>query len=297
MRSLAGVLLLLAVAVAGAAASTDDFDERVMQEVAASLGPAGLAPLHLSNDTSPCETWAGVSCDTNCRVVAISAPGAGFNGTLPREARKLPTLQYLDVRDNKIIGPVPVAPFPELRRLHIDNNNFSSFPPGFLFFFPALEVVTMNNNNQSQPWMLRAAAPYLPNLRVLQASNASITRTLSLFLRNSSGFPKLAQVSLADNKLTGPVPAGFVSQTLRYLDLSNNMLTGFIEFLTNFVNIKGVRLDGNSFTGRLPDFNKLQKLRYLSVAQNQFTGYVPASLGELAGLKAVYLAGVRTKLT
>ncbi|TVU45583.1 hypothetical protein EJB05_05073, partial [Eragrostis curvula] len=180
MRSLVVVLFLLAVAVAGASGFTADFDERVMQEVAAALGPAGLAPLHWSNGTSPCDFLAGVTCDTNSRVVAVSAPGAGFNGTLPREVRKLPTLQYLDVRDNKINGPVPVAPFPELRRLHIDNNNFSSFPPGFLFFFPALEVLTMNNNSQSEPWMLRGAASRLPNLRVLQASNASITGTLSL---------------------------------------------------------------------------------------------------------------------
>ncbi|KAK3146404.1 hypothetical protein QOZ80_3BG0265630 [Eleusine coracana subsp. coracana] len=269
MRSIAAAVAVASVllAVAGGSVVTNRDDEHVLHVVAAALGPAGRS-LNWDNCTRPCQDWEGVSCNANGSVVGISARGAGFNGTLLEDAHYLRELHHLDLRDNDITGPLPDVPFLNLKTLHLDCNAFTAVPAGL----SAEREAASPTSTRSKP------------------TTPPITGTLSAFLRNGTAYANLVHVSLARNRLTGPVPATFVSKKLEHLDLSDNLLTGTIDFVINFPNIKILRLDGNSFAGQLPDFQRLKKLEILLLGQNQLTGLVPPSLMQLPNLAAVTLA-------
>jgi Leucine-rich repeat (LRR) protein len=152
-------------------------------------------------------------------VVSISAQGVDLNGTLPADIHHLSKLRFLDLRRNRIIGPLPQAPFPKLKTLLVDRNGFTSVPPNILVIMPMLATLSLNDNVELQEWELPAAQSPHSQLRVFEASNASVAGTLSLFLRNGSAHPNLVRLLLANNRLAGPVM--FASTMLRYLDLSH----------------------------------------------------------------------------
>jgi len=220
-------------------------------------------------------------------VVSISAQGVDLNVTLPSDIHHLSKLRFLDLRRNRITGPLPQALFPELKTLLVDRNSFTGVPPNILALMPMLTKLTLNDNVELKEWELPAARSPHSQLQVFEARNASVAGTLSLFLRSGSAHPNLVRLLLANNRLAGQVM--FSSTMLRYLDLSHNMLTGTIEFITGLPNVQELRLHDNAFTGVLPDFSKLWRLRVLTLSQNQFTGIVPVSLINHGGLTSVSL--------
>ncbi|KAH9313023.1 hypothetical protein KI387_028058, partial [Taxus chinensis] len=54
----------------------------------------------------PC-TWFHITCDNNGRVSRIDLAHSGLSGTLSPRIGDLPYLQYLDLSDNQLSGPVP----------------------------------------------------------------------------------------------------------------------------------------------------------------------------------------------
>ena len=129
---------------------------------------------------------------------------------------------------------------------------------------------------------------------------------------------RVTQLDLADNTLTGGIPAELGSLTsLERLYLNGNALTGGIPAelgsLTNLItlslngnelsgqipkelegltNLRELRLDDNTLTGEIPvelgNFTNLQDLR---LSNNTLTGGIPAELGNLASLVHLFLDG------
>ncbi|GLJ17334.1 hypothetical protein SUGI_0300990, partial [Cryptomeria japonica] len=61
--------------------------------------------------------------------------------------------------------------------------------------------------------------------------------------------------------------------------------------IMNCTKLQSLNLTKNSFSGTLPDFSPLKSLQILDVTNNNFTGEFPASVGNLAELTSLNLAG------
>ncbi len=105
---------------------------------------------------------------------------------------------------------------------------------------------------------------------------------------------RVNQLSLADNGLAGPIPAGLADlEYLERLDLSRNALTGPIPArLGNLTRLRRLFLGENGLSGPLPDaLGDLENLESLDLDRNALTGPIPARLGDLTGLTWLSLRG------
>ncbi|CAD6214817.1 unnamed protein product [Miscanthus lutarioriparius] len=103
---------------------------------------------------------------------------------------------------------------------------------------------------------------------------------------NSKGLfelPKLTQVELQDNLLTGNFPAviGAAAPNLGEISLSNNQLTGALPAsLGNFSGVQKLLLDQNAFSGAIPpEIGRLQQLSKADLSSNKFEEVCHRRLG------------------
>jgi Leucine-rich repeat (LRR) protein len=133
----------------------------------------------------------------------------------------------------------------------------------------------------------------LSNLLILELASNSLTGTIPPSLKNSS---LLGNIILGDNKLTGTIPDEIGQfSNLMGLALGGNRLSGGIpetlykynqSYLTTLdlgINMLGKTLPSN-FGETLPS------LVYLALNHNNFEGHIPASLGNISGLKSLELS-------
>ncbi|KAL3564751.1 hypothetical protein D5086_032797, partial [Populus alba] len=89
---------------------------------------------------------------------------------------------------------------------------------------------------------------------------------------------KLEILSIAVNRLTGPIPS-YLGKiiTLRGLNIQNNMFSGIVPpELGNLVNLENINLSANNLTGELPlALSNLTKLKELRLSSNNFIGRIP----------------------
>ena len=98
---------------------------------------------------------------------------------------------------------------------------------------------------------------------------------------------RVIQLSLADNGLAGPIPAGLGDLAyLQRLDLRGNDLTGPIPArLGNLTRLRELWLRENDLSGPVPDaLGNLESLRSLDLSLNGLTGPIPGAMGRLARL-------------
>ena len=107
---------------------------------------------------------------------------------------------------------------------------------------------------------------------------------------DSSG--RVTGLDLADNQLTGPMPAELGSlANLTLLRLSQNELTGAVPTgLGSLTNLERLSLSENQLTGPIPaELGSLTNLEVLYLYDNQLTGEIPSELGSLANLRLLSL--------
>ena len=105
---------------------------------------------------------------------------------------------------------------------------------------------------------------------------------------------RVNQLSLADNGLAGPIPAGLGDlEYLERLDLAGNALTGPIPArLGSLTRLTRLLLRENDLSGPLPDaLGSLENLASLDLAWNALTGPIPARFGNLTRLGWLSLRG------
>ena len=99
--------------------------------------------------------------------------------------------------------------------------------------------------------------------------------------------PYLEVVNLADNVLSGAIPADVADlSSLMTLDLSRNGLTGSIPSeLGGLSNVTTLNLSRNGLTGSIPTvLGNASSLTNLNLAGNGLTGSIPTELGDLPNL-------------
>ncbi|KAL5562451.1 hypothetical protein UlMin_032198 [Ulmus minor] len=182
-----------------------------------------------------------------------------FTGTIPKiNTEILPYLSDLDLSNNKLSGPFPteIISATYLRFLDLRFNKFYGAIPPELFNLD-LEIILLNNNNFGQQ---------LP-------SNVGSTPAL-LF-------------SVANNKLTGPIPQSIGLAThLVELVFLNNQLTGCLPPGIGLLkNLTLFDARGNKLTGPIPNsFSYSGKMETFNVNSNSLFGTIPEALCKMKNL-------------
>nr|QEZ88174.1 disease resistance family protein /LRR family protein 1 [Populus tomentosa] len=190
----------------------------------------------------------------------------------PQWLRNQNNFRKLDISKTRISDTIPNwfwnLSNSNLELLHLSHNNMSGILPDFSSKYSNLRNIDLSFNQFEGPLPL-----------------FSSDTTLTLFLSN--------------NKFSGPAsfPCNPGSGILGGLDLSNNMLTGWIpDCLMNFtslgiLNLASNNFSGNQLSGVIPiTMADLNFLAFLNLSNNHLRGRIPSST-QLQGFNASQFTG------
>ncbi|KAL2240344.1 LRR receptor-like serine/threonine-protein kinase RPK2 [Sesamum indicum] len=305
------------------AVRASDSDKSALLEFKASLSdPYGVLSSWNSNSPDHC-SWAGVSCDSDSRVVALSIAGGGNSLSCARIAQF--PLYGFGIRRScfgssskvKVLGQlsVAVAKLSELRNLSLPFNELRGQIPAEIWGMEKLEVLDLEGNLISGS--LPAYFSGLKNLKVLNLGFNEIFGGIPSSLSNCVG---LQVVNLAGNQVNGSIP-GFIGgfRDLRGLYLSFNLLSGSIpvEIGDNCGKLEHLDLSGNYLAESIPktvgncrglktlllysnlleevipsELGQLSQLEVLDLSRNNFGGAIPSELGNCTKLSVLVLSNL-----
>eukprot|EP01063_Lacrimia_lanifica_P009317 TRINITY_DN16311_c0_g1_i1.p1 TRINITY_DN16311_c0_g1~~TRINITY_DN16311_c0_g1_i1.p1 ORF type:complete len:1038 (+),score=276.41 TRINITY_DN16311_c0_g1_i1:51-3164(+) len=237
----------------------------------------------------------------------------GLQGSIGSGVKVMSKMSYLNVGGNLLNGPIPEfhpsAFTQENSNVHIQNNQFTNLPNSFFTSEVKVVEATKNRIGGKLPATLARAAK-LQFLYVggnsLQGDlpdglcqlNELITLDLSLnqftSLPACLALPKLQQLELFNNALSGPVPlASLCSMTaLKELQLQNNkQLTGNLtSCVAGWKDMETLVIELTSMGGVIPDeLFSLSKLKTLILSESRFEGEIPDKFDTLPDLQSVTL--------
>ncbi|XWS57240.1 hypothetical protein CRYUN_Cryun09bG0157400 [Craigia yunnanensis] len=202
-----------------------------------------------------------------------------FTGSIPSELTNLTELTYLNLMRNMLQGSVPssISRLKKLEFFYCDVNGLSGtvefdtflqlkLLKYLLLSFNNFYLISRNNTNVTSPQLVD-----------IELQNCHL-RGFPYFLRNQH---QLQLLDLSSNNIEGPIPncmSKVSIETLLFLDLSNNSLTGFDEFpvVLPWSNLRFLKLDSNILQGSLtvPPFSTT----FYSILNNSLTGEIPKLL-------------------
>ncbi|KAL4378019.1 hypothetical protein GQ457_02G006320 [Hibiscus cannabinus] len=279
--------------------------------------------------------WLG----TQTILTYLDLSSTNLTGQIPSSLQNLTQITYLYLSSNELSGQIPpwIGSLTKLTEIKFLENSLSGPVPESIFKLQNLELLFLQRNQLNGTLKLQSFLE-LKNLTQLQLSanylsllnNVGINgvlpkfRLLGLASCNLSEFPsflrgqdELEFLELAENKIHGQIPNWFWSvgkQTLRYLNLGFNSLTGFgnLPAILPWSSLDHLILDSNMFQGALPPpppsiitykvsnnmlsgeitpiFCNLSSLHVLDLSNNYIAGMLPPCLASLAdSLEVLYL--------
>lgn len=228
---------------------------------------------------------SGLSDLTNLTVLALQHNS--LQGGLPVGIERLRDLNCLALQSNKLSGPLPptIGGLRALTFLDLFKNNISGALPETIGNLLNLQFLGLGENKITKAIPSSLGALHLLNLLAIDSNflTGEIPQSLGglhsltfLYLHNNllegtlpffGDLSLLKKLSLAANKLTGPMINFTGLHDLSYLDLSVNLLSSSIS---------------SSLGG-------LTGLTYLDLSDNLLSGLLPPSLGDLTQLEGFYL--------
>ncbi|KAL6337695.1 hypothetical protein AAG906_037288 [Vitis piasezkii] len=201
-------------------------------------------------------------------LTQLRLSSCGLKGTFPEKIFQVPTLQILDLSNNKLLlGSLPE--FPQngsLETLVLPDTKFSGKVPNSIGNLKRLTRIELARCNFSGP---------IPN--------------------STANLAQLVYLDLSENKFSGPIPPFSLSKNLTRINLSHNYLTGPIpsSHCQVFSVLDTLDLSSNNLEGPIPvSVFDLHCLNILDLSSNKFNGTVELSsfqkLGNLSTLSLSY---------
>ncbi|GER56230.1 leucine-rich receptor-like protein kinase family protein [Striga asiatica] len=138
------------------------------------------------------------------------------------------------------------------------------------FQLKSLSIVSVEIGGPFPEWLQTQKA-----LAELDLSNCSIKGTLPQWLHSMN----LTHLILFQNQIDGPIPE--LASSLKYLDLSYNMVNGSIpDSLCQMKSLVVVEISMNQLSGNLPNcWSSLNSLYVAKMSSNRLSGPIPDSIG------------------
>ncbi|KAK3195886.1 hypothetical protein Dsin_027196 [Dipteronia sinensis] len=223
------------------------------------------------DDETPC-SWNGVTCTEignpgtpdMFRVTSLVLPNSQLLGSIAKDLCFIQHLRHLDLSNNFFNGSLPVSIFnsTELQVLSLSNNVISGQLPELIGEMKTLQVLNLSDN---------AFGGNLPqNLTDLKNLTAVSLRSNYFSGEIPSGFSSVGVLDLSSNLFNGSLPLDFGGDSLRYLNLSYNKISGFIspKFAKRIPQNASIDLSFNNLTGAIPDSLPLLHQRASSYSGN-----------------------------
>ncbi|XP_006447780.2 receptor-like protein 9DC3 [Citrus clementina] len=185
-------------------------------------------------------------------------------------------LRALDLRFNKLQGPLPI-PSASIFSYLISNNQLTGEIPPSICSLNGLHALDLSHNNLSGmlPECLGNFSVELSVLK-LQSNNfqGSIPQT---FTKGTN----LAMIDLSNNSLRGRIPKSLANCVkLKFVHLGNNQITDvFPSWLGTLPELEVLVLKSNNFHGEIKEPRTafdFSKLRIIDLSHNRFGGILPS---------------------
>ena len=243
---------------------------------------------------NPCnEGWQGLNCTSTCHIQGIELPGYNLTGALSPSLGSLNTIRNLTLRDNHIIGSLPVSlkNWTHIDYVDIEKNALSgTFPEWITDYWLTIRSLTLSYNH------LHGSIPntihHLQHLTLLNLRNNSFTGTLPITM---TSMPSLQYLYLKYNSFNGTLPSDIGNLShLILVDFSYNNFHGTIPTsITSLTHIEVFYAYFNHLTGSIPVLlDRMTTLAQFSVNNNLLTGVMPV-IGNLTNL-ILFRADVNT---
>ena len=224
------------------------------------------------------QCYEGDFCNEDGKLQSLCQGNNTLIGKIPDEIRYLSSLEYIDLRENQLVGTIPFGSmrnFTSIRVLALARNSFAGTLTTSIGNFNALTVIDLGSNPLSN-WALPSEIGQLTKLTYLDLSHTKITKTIPSELGLLTA---LQFLHLGNNDITGTIPTQiFACTSLSSAVFQNNSLSGTVasEF-GSLTALTALYLDFNSFTGTVPlELGLLTAMTQLSLGLDTFTGKLPA---------------------
>ncbi|KAI3981032.1 hypothetical protein MKX01_036578 [Papaver californicum] len=193
-----------------------------------------------------------------------------LEGPIPPELGKLTRLKTLVLSGNNFTGTLP-STFANLKNItdfRIAGTSFSGEIPDFIGNWTQLVRLDMRGTSMEGP--IPSTIFYLKNLTTLRVSDLKGPNMPFPDLRDMSS---MQQLELRNCLIHGSIASNIVESMPRLLqlDLSFNRLTGDIQSLQEMPSLLNMYLTNNSLTGQIPAWI-INAKRNFDLSYNNFTG-------------------------
>ena len=190
-----------------------------------------------------------------------------LNGTIPSWLYTLPSLVELDLSHNKFTGHIGEFQFDSLEWIDLSMNELHGSIPTSIFELVNLSSLKLFSNNLSGV-LETSKFEKLINLTDLGLSNNMLSLTMSV--HSNSMLPNIETLDLSHNNISGMFSWNVGKDTLRYLNLSYNFISGFE--MQPWKSMQILDLHSNLLQGPLPTPPNF--LLFFSISHNKLSGEI-----------------------
>lgn len=209
-----------------------------------------------------------------------------IKGVLPAGISAMTNLVYLDLNNCSRLNNIDeICSLPQLKSLLLAGCADLSALPAEIGKLTNLENILLTGCKKLS--VLPESFAQLTSIKTLYITGTKISGDLDKLF---AGMTKLEEIQADNNYFTGSLDWLKNMKSLRVLNLSENHLSGKIDFADLNPGIELLMLGGNEITGTLNGIEKLTKLNTFSMSKCKMSGTLPAGLAALP-LISVFLDG------